>query len=71
MNFAIPADDIVKIKESEKMEKYLHLAKKLKNLWNIKVTVMPIVFNAFGMVSKYLEKKLEIKRSETIQTTLC
>ena len=34
VEFAIPADHRVKIKESEKRDKYLNLARKLKKLWN-------------------------------------
>ncbi len=45
----------------------------MKKLWNIKVTVIPIVIGAFGMVTKGLLKDLEDLevggREETIQTT--
>ena len=58
------------VKESEKLYKYLDLAKVLKNLWDMKVTVKPIIFRAFGTVPKDVEKRLgelEIKRRlETI-----
>ena len=37
MDFAVTADLIVKIKESKKLDKYLNLAKELKQLWNMKV----------------------------------
>ena len=43
LDFAIPANHRVKRKESEKRDKYLDLARELKKLWNIKVTVIPIV----------------------------
>ena len=46
MNFTLLADHWMKIKESEKIDKYLNLAEELKKnkkkktkLWNIKVTV--------------------------------
>ena len=72
VDFVIPADCRVKIKEN-KRDKYLDLARELKSLWNMKVTVIPIVIGALGTVSKGLERgleKLEIRRrSETIQTT--
>ena len=42
-NFALPADHAVKSKESEKKDKYLDITRELKKLWNMKVTVMPIV----------------------------
>ena len=46
---------------------------KLKKLWNMKVTIIPIVIGAFGTVTKGLLKGLEDLevggRVETIQTT--
>ena len=45
MDFAIPANHQVKIKESEKRDKYLNLDRKL---WNIKVTVVPVVIGVLG-----------------------
>ena len=62
-----------KLKECEKKDKYLDLAWELKNLWNMKVTIIPIVIDAFGTVTEVLLKGLEdLKvggRVETIQTT--
>ena len=72
MGFAFPADHIIKLKENEKEDKYLNLARELKKLWNMKVTFIPIIIGALGTVTKGLIKALEdleIKgRSETIQT---
>ena len=63
------------MKETEKIDKYLDLARELKKLWNMKVIVILIVVGAFGMASKDLEKRLmeqEISgRTKTIQTTAC
>ena len=73
MDFAVPVDHRVKLRESEKKDKYLDLAWELKKSWNMKVTVIPIVINTLGTVTKrlvlgleYLEKRA---REETIQTT--
>ena len=72
VDFAIPVDQRLKIKESENINKYLDLTRKLKKQWNMKVTVIPIVVGALGTVPKGLEKKVEklkIKgRIETIQS---
>ena len=61
------------LKESEKEDKYLDLARELKKLWNMKVTIGPIVIGALGTVTKGLLKgleDLEVSRwVETIQTT--
>ena len=54
IDFAVPADHKGKIKESEKRDKYLDLARELKKLWNMKVTVMLVVS---GTVSKRLKKE--------------
>ena len=52
---------------------YLDLARELTKLWNMQVTVIPIVFGAFGTVTKVLVKVLEDlevgRRVETFQTT--
>ena len=42
MDLAAPSDHIVKRKESEKIDKYLDLARGLKKIWNMKVTEIPI-----------------------------
>ena len=36
------------MKENENKDKYQDLARELKKLWNMKVTVIPIVIGAFG-----------------------
>ena len=59
MDFSVPADHRIKLKESEKKDKYLDLARELKKLWNMKVTIIPIVIGAFGTVTKGLIKGLE------------
>ena len=73
VDIAVPANHRVKLKESEKKDKYLDFAKELKKLWNMKVTIIPIVIGALGTVIKGLVKEvedLEIRgRVETIQTT--
>ena len=71
VDFAVPADHRIKLKESEK---YIDLARELKKkLWSMKVTIIPIVIGAFGTVTKGLLKGLEDLelrgRGETAQTT--
>ena len=73
VDFAFPEDHRINLKESEKKDKYLDLARELKKLWNMKVTIMPFVIGALGTVTKGLFKGLEDLeiggRVETIQTT--
>ena len=73
MDFAVPADLRIKLKECEKRDKYLDLARELKKLWSVQVTITPVFNYAFGTVTKELLKDLEDLevggRMETIQTT--
>ena len=73
VDFAVPADHRINLKESEKKDKYLDLARELKKLWNMKVTIVPIVIGALGTITEGLLKSLEDLeiggRVETIQTT--
>ena len=59
VDFTVPADHRINLKESEKKDKYLDLARELKKLWNMKVTIVPIVIGALGTVTKGLLKGLE------------
>ena len=43
----------------EKKDKYIDLARELKKLWNMKVTIIPIVIGPFRTVTKRLLKGLE------------
>ena len=43
VDLAVPADHRIKLKECEKKDEYLDLARELKKLWNMKVTIVPIV----------------------------
>ena len=73
VDLAVPADDRINLRESEKKDKYLDLAREIKKMWNMKVTIVPIVIGALGTITKRLLKGLEDLevggRVETIQTT--
>ena len=68
MDFVIPADDRVKIKEIKKIDKHLDLDREQRKRKNMRVTVIPIV-----IVPKKFEKRLEEvvigERIKTIQIT--
>ena len=72
MDFHVPADHRVKLKEIEKKDNYLDLPGESKKLRNMKVTVISIVIGALGTVIKGLVQGLEdleiTGRVETIQT---
>ena len=59
VDFAMPADQRLKLKENEKRDKYLDFARELKKLWNMEVTFISVVFGALGAVIKGLLKGLE------------
>ena len=75
VDFAIPAENWVKIKESEKRDKLIDLARELKKkkLSYMKVTMVPIEVGALGTIPKEMVKGLEDLKirgqAETIQTT--
>ena len=73
VDLAVPVDHRINLKESEKKDKYLDLARELKKMWNMKVTIVPIVIGALGTITKGLLKGLEDLevggRVEAIQTT--
>ena len=39
VDFAVPADHRIKLKECEKKDKYVGLARELKKLWNMKARI--------------------------------
>ena len=59
VDYAVSANHTVKLKKSEKNDKYLDIARELKKLRNMKVTFIPIVIGAHGTVTKGLIKGLE------------
>ena len=67
VDFSILVDHIVKLKKCEK--RYLNYSRELKKLWNMKVTIIPIIIGALGTVTKELENLEIAGRVETIQTT--
>ena len=58
VDIAVLADHKVKLKENEKKDKCLDLARELKKLWNMKVIVIPIVICVLSIVTKGLIKGL-------------
>ena len=59
MDFAVPADHGIKLKERDKSDKPLDLVRQLKKLWNMKVMVIPILIRALGTIPKGLVKGLK------------
>ena len=51
-DFTVLAGHKIKLKESEKGDKYQDLARELKKLWNMNVTIITTVIGSFGTVTK-------------------
>ena len=52
IDFAIPGDQNIAIKEQEKTDKYQDLRIELQKVWNVKVVVIPVIIGALGTMSK-------------------
>ena len=59
VDFAVPEDHRINLKECAKKDKFLDFARELKKLWHMKVTIVPIVIGGFGTITKGLLKSLE------------
>ena len=70
IDFAIPYESRVNSKEVEKIEKYQDLAREIKKLWDMRVTVIPIVIGTLGTTPKKLKKRLKDIGIETKVTEL-
>ena len=72
-HFTVPTDYRVKLKMDEKRDKFLNLAREIKILRNMKVTMIPIVVGVLGINIKGLVNALgdlEIRGTvDTSQTT--
>ena len=59
IDIAVPGDARTKDKEKEKVEKYQEIKREISRLWNVKVSVTPIVIGALGIVTTNLKKHLK------------
>ena len=59
VDIAVPGDNNVLQKETEKYEKYQDLAREIKKIWKSRTKVVPVVVDALGSVSKKLAGHLE------------
>ena len=59
VDFTVPTDPKVKLKESKLRDMYLDVAWELKKFWNVKVTLIAIKIGAPGTVTKGLITGLE------------
>ena len=71
MDIAVPGDNNVLQKETERYEKYQDLAREIKRIWKSRTKVVPVVVGALGSMSKKLAGHFEQlgieNRSRTMQ----
>jgi len=56
---AIPSDRNVVQKEAEKKLKYKSLCIEIQRMWNLKCTIVPVIIEATGIVTRNLREKFE------------
>jgi hypothetical protein len=59
MDVAIPADRNVVQKEAGKNLKCKSLCIEIQRMWNLKCTIIPVIIEATGIVTRSLRKNLE------------
>ena len=59
IDFVIPDDQNIAIKEQEKIEKYQDLRIELQKVWNVKVVVIRVVIGALGTMSKRMHQYIK------------
>ena len=67
---AVPADQNIEMKESEKMEKYQELATEITKMWDIKTKTVPIVVAALGAKSIQFNHLLGVWKLHTSIETI-
>ena len=56
VDFSVSAEHRLKVRESEKSDKYMDVA---KSLWNMKITAIPIIVGALETISRNLEMRFD------------
>ena len=74
VDFAVPADHRIEVSQQRKIENFQDLKRELQKLWNLKISMAPVVIGALGTIPKSLEKhrnelNVEINISQ-MQTTI-
>ena len=67
---AVPTDQNIEMKETEKMEKYQELAGEITKIWDVKTRTVPIVVGAHGAISIRLHHFLGVLKTDTSMETI-
>ena len=58
LDFAVPGDSRIK-EEKYKIEKYQDLGREFRNIWNVKVKIIPLVVGSLGAIPKQFGNRLK------------
>ena len=70
IDFAVPMDHRVEIKEAEKVHNYMNLATEVRRQHRVRTKIVPIIMGALGTVPKTLEKSFEILEIPDVTSSL-
>ena len=56
VDFAVPADHWIEIFQQRKIENHQDVKREHQNLWNIKISIVPLITGALGIIPESLEK---------------
>jgi hypothetical protein len=68
IDIAVPGDCRVASKESQKIEKYHDIAREIRRLWKVDVTVIPVVVGELGTVSTKLQAYIALLGGLSFET---
>ena len=68
IDMTVPSNRNLSLKEYEKVSKYKDLEIEIQKMWNLKVTIVPVVIGALGMIKKKTEGHIKrIPRNPCLQ----
>ena len=70
VDFSVPNDKNIVVKEKEKLDHYRDLAKEVRKMFHVKTKVVPIVVGALGVFSKNLDGYLKELDMPYVRRTL-
>ena len=56
VDFAVPADHWIEIFQQTKIENHQDVKRELQNLWNVKISIVPLITGALGIIPESLKK---------------
>ena len=65
IDVAVPADQSIEMKETEKMEKYQELAGEITKMWDVKTRTVPVVVGVLGAISIRFDHFLGLLKIDT------